>query len=174
MGNQKSGLITFAKAFPQFNFLNTDAAVGLADSTTSIEDDLSKLLVGSEASKVWRNIERVSDEIAKTLKGLNPLKTQIESELNILKKRLSGSSDIRLESDSIRIRLKGMINRAGWREAREDEDAFAASLIEPLAELLSIVQQATKIEWTASPISIEAMATYCRDARLKADKAETK
>ena len=162
------------QSFSQFNFLNTDAAVGLADSTTSIEDDLSKLLVGSEASKVWRNIERVSDEIAKTLKGLNPLKTQIESELNILKKRLSGSSDIRLESDSIRIRLKGMINRAGWREAREDEDAFAASLIEPLAELLSIVQQATKIEWTASPISIEAMATYCRDARLKADKAETK
>ena len=161
------------QSFSQFNFLNTDAAVGLADSRTNIEDDLSKLLVGSEASKVWRNIERVSDEIAKTLKGLNPLKTQIEGELNILKKSLSGSSDIRLESDSIRIRLKGMINRAGWREARKDEDAFAASLIEPLAELLSIVQQATRIDWTASPISIEAMATYCRDARLKADNAET-
>ena len=161
------------QSFSQFNFLNTDAAVGLADSTTSIEDDLSKLLVGSEASKVWRNIERVNDEIVKTLKGLNPLKVQIEGELDILSKRLSSSNDIRLESDSIRIRLKGMLNRAGWREAREDEDAFSASLIEPLAELLSIVQQATKIDWTTSPISLEAMAIYCRDSRLKADKAET-
>ncbi|RLA41105.1 MAG: hypothetical protein DRR42_25040, partial [Gammaproteobacteria bacterium] len=111
-------------SFSQFNFLNTDAAVGLADSPTDIEDDLSKLLVGSEASKVWRNIERVSDEIAKTLKGLNPLKAQIEGELSILIKRLSSSNDIRLESDSIRVRLKGMINRVGWREVREDEDAF--------------------------------------------------
>ena len=160
------------QSFSQFNFLDTDAAVDLADSTSRIEDDLSKLLVGSEASKVWRNIERVTDEVDKKLKGLNPLKVQIGDELRLLKERLSEASGVRQESDSIRVRLKAMIDRVGWRGTQDDKEIFAASLIESLAELVSIAQQATKIEWTASPVSMEGMATYCRDAKLATDKAK--
>ena len=48
------------QSFAQFNFLDTDAAASLADSTARIEDDLSKLLVGPDASKTWASIERVS------------------------------------------------------------------------------------------------------------------
>lgn len=159
------------QSFSQFNFLDTDAAVDLADSTSRIEDDLSKLLVGSEASKVWRNIERVTDEVDKKLKGLNPLKVQIGDELRLLKEHLSEASGVRQESDSIRVRLKAMIDRVGWRGTQDDKEIFAASLIESLAELVSIAQQATKIEWTASPVSMDGMATYCRDAKLATDKA---
>lgn len=160
------------QSFSQFNFLDTDAAVDLADSTSRIEDDLSNLLVGAEASKTWRNIERVTDEVDKKLKGLNPLKVQIGDELRLLKNRLSEASGVRQESDSIRVRLKAMIDRVGWRGTQDDKETFAASLIEPLSELVSIAQQAIKIKWTASPVSIEGMATYCRDAKLATDKAE--
>jgi len=38
-------------SFAQFNFLDSDAAVSLAESTARIEDDLPKLLVGPDASK---------------------------------------------------------------------------------------------------------------------------
>lgn len=160
------------QSFSQFNFLDTDAAVDLAESTSRIEDDLSKLLVGPEASNVWRNIERVTDEVAKNLKGLEPLKVQIKGELGQLEKRLSEASDVRQESDSISVRLKEMIDRVGWHRTQEDKETFAASLVEPLAELVSIAQQATKIQWAASPVSMESMTAYCSDAKLAADKAE--
>ncbi len=160
------------QSFSQFNFLNTDAAVDLADSTSRIEDDLSKLLVGPEASNVWQDIGRVTDEVAKQLKSINPLKIQIEDELKLLGKRLSEASGVRQESDSISTRLRAMIDRVGWHGTQKDKEAFASGLVEPLAELVSIVQQATKIEWTASPVTMEGMATYCRDTRLATDKAK--
>jgi DNA repair exonuclease SbcCD ATPase subunit len=160
------------QSFAQFNFLDTDAAVDLTDSTSRIEDDLSRLLVGSEASKVWRNIERVTDEITKKLKGLNPLKAQIKDELRSLGKLLSEAGGVRQESDSISIRLKAMVDRVGWRETQDDKEEFAAGLVESLAELVSIAQQATKIEWTSSPVSMEGLATYCCDAKFAIDKGE--
>ena len=160
------------QSFSQYNFLDTDAAVDLADTTSHIEKDLSNLLVGSEASKVWGNIGRVTDEVAKKLKSINPLKIQIEDELKSLEKRFSEVSGVRQESDSISTRLKEMIDRVGWRGTQDDKEAFAASFVEPLAELVSIAQQATKIEWTASPVTMEGMATYCRGAKLTADKAK--
>ena len=160
------------QSFAQFNFLDTDAAVDLADATSRIEDDLSKLLVGSEASKIWRNIERVADEVTKKLSSLDPLKIQIKSELRSLEKLLSETGSIHQASDSIGARLKAMIDRVGWRGTQKDKEAFAASLVEPLAELVSIAQQATKIAWTASPVTIEGMATYCHDAKLVTDKAK--
>ena len=70
------------------------------------------------------------------------------------------------------VRLKAMIDRAGWLGTHEDNEAFAASLVESLAELVSIAQQATKIEWTASPVTMESMATYCRDTKIATDKAK--
>jgi len=156
------------QSFSQFNFLDTDAAVGLADSTSHIEDDLSKLLVGPEASKVWRNIGRVSDEIEKHLKGLKPLKDQIKGELRLLEIRLSEASSVNQESDLIRERLKSMVDRVGWNSAQEDKETI--SLIEPLAELEAIAHQAINIEWITSPISMQAMVSYCRDAELASKK----
>ncbi len=161
------------QSFAQFNFLDTDAAVGLADSTSRIEDNLSQLLVGPEVSEVWRNIMRVTDGVAKTLKDLNPQKVKIKDELRFLGKRLSEASGVRQESDSIGIRLKAMIERVGWHETQDEKEVFAAGLVESLAELVSIARQATKIEWTTSPVTMEAMTTYWRDTKLATDKAKT-
>lgn len=161
------------QSFSQFNFLDTDAATDLADSTSRIEDDLSRLLVGSETSKVWRNIERVTDEVAKKLKSLSPLKTQINDELNRLEKLLLESSDIPQESDSIRARLYTMLDRVGWSLNQSNQETFTERLLESLTELIPVAQQATKIRWTESPVTMEAMKKYCRDIKLKIDKADT-
>ncbi len=37
--------------FGRFNFLSTDAAIELSQSADRIDEDLAKLLVGSEAAK---------------------------------------------------------------------------------------------------------------------------
>src|SRR5205823_5867607 len=60
-------------SFARFNFLDTDAAVSLAASTDNMDDDLARLLVGPEASRVWREIERVSAAVDQKVRDLEPL-----------------------------------------------------------------------------------------------------
>lgn len=160
------------QGFSQFNFLDTDAAVGLSASTSHIEGDLSKLLVGAEASKTWQSIKRVTEEIAKKLKGMHPLKLQLEGEQAHVGKQITEASSVRQESDSIRDRLNVMLGRAGWIGIQVDNDTFCAMLIEPLAELVSIAYQVTEMEWIASPVSIEGVAAYCRDTQRAIDQAK--
>ena len=45
------------QSFSKFNFLDTDAAVRIAESTEDIDQDLSKLLIGPDASRIWDNME---------------------------------------------------------------------------------------------------------------------
>lgn len=159
-------------SFAQFNFLDTDAAVSLADSTSRIEDDLSRLLVGPDASKTWRDIERVNEAVAVQLRDLRPLEAQIKEELSLLEKRLKESGEIRQESDSIRVRLEEMIRRVGWTVTEGDKDRFAASLVEVLSELVSLANQATSQDWTESPVSISGLTKYCREVKVLSEKAE--
>jgi hypothetical protein len=56
------------QSFSQFNFLDTDAAVSLSDSTERLEEDLSNLLVGPDASKTWHDIELVLEAVS----GVSP------------------------------------------------------------------------------------------------------
>jgi recombinational DNA repair ATPase RecF len=162
-------------SFAQFNFLDTDAAVNLAaekDKAPRMEEDLSKLLVGADASKTWREIERVSEAVSSKLRDLHPLETQTEEELAALEKRLKEAGGIQQESDSIRARLEEMIHRVGWSGAQGDKEAFAGMLLETLSELVSVAQQASELEWTESPVSIDGLAKYCREARITSEKAE--
>ncbi len=158
--------------FARFNFLDTDAAVSLAESTASIQDDLSKLLVGPDASKAWRDIERVHREVSSKLRELDPLKTQIEDELVAIKKILDEARRIQPESDSIRTRLEEMIHRLRWSVPQDDKEIFAAKLIESISELVSLAHQASTFDWTESPVSIEGLANYCAGATVTRKKAE--
>ena len=166
-------------SFAQFNFLDTDAAVSLADSKSradsksSIEDDLSKLLVGPDASKTWRNIQRVHEALIGKLRDLRPLETQTEDEIATLESWLNEASDAPQESDSIRTRLEEMINRLGWTVGPNDKQTFAVGLVEALSELVAVAQQATTLNWTEAPVSKVGLDRYCREARLASDKAET-
>ncbi|MFZ2655671.1 MAG: hypothetical protein WAX69_12135, partial [Victivallales bacterium] len=159
------------QSFAQFNFLDTDAAVRLADSTAQIEDDLSKLLVGPEASKVWRNIEKVTEEVAKKLNGLSPLVSTMKDELVFLDKRILETNATQRESDSINTRLEEMIQRLGWRSAQNGNEISATKLVESLSELQSLVQQATEIVLVDSPITMAHLTKYCHDAKIASKKA---
>jgi exonuclease SbcC len=159
-------------SFAQFNFLDTDAAVDLADSTDRIEDDLSKLLVGADASRTWRNIERVSEAVLSELRSLQLRAAESKQELAELEKRLGEASAIRQESDSIRARLVEMLQRVGWSIANTNKEEFAGELVESLSELLTSARQAASFYWTETPVSTNALAAYCRETRLTSKKVE--
>jgi len=159
-------------SFSQFNFLDTDAAVSLTESTSHIEEDLSKLLVGPDASKTWDNINRVCEAVSGRLHDLRPLEKQFAEELLTLQKRLEEASSIRHESDSIRTRLEEMTHRVGWSSAQGNKETVAAMLSETLSELMSLAQQASALDWTGSPVSIDGLGRYCREARVASELAE--
>lgn len=66
--NPRSEAIT--SSFTQFNFLDTDAAFRLANVTKANEiiEDLSPLLVGAGASKLWNYITKLKEDVNSKLK----------------------------------------------------------------------------------------------------------
>jgi len=162
-------------SFAQFNFMDTDAAVSLAadkKSPARIEEDLSKLLVGADASKTWRDIERVYEAVAERLREIRPLEDQIKGELSTLEKRLEEASNVKQESDSIRTRLEEMLRRIGWPSPQGDKDTFTTSLVGTLSELVSLAQQAATLDWTLPPVSIDGLTRYCTETKSTIEKAE--
>lgn len=153
------------QSFAQFNFLDTDAASSLADSTSRIEEDLSKLLIGPDASKTWAAIERVSEAVTSQLRGLTTRLTEATEELALLTKQVEEIAAVEKQSDLLYARLLEMINREQWRLPQESKEAQARQLVTVLAELVSITAQAVGLSWIASPVSLEAIRKYCSAAK---------
>ena len=162
------------KSFAQFNFLDTDAAVSLSESTEHIEEDLSKLLVGPDASKIWRDIERVDDEVRSKLRELRPYQKQSQTELKRLEKLLGDIASERRQSDAILERLSQMLARYNWKLKEDGTEKSLEILHGSLTELISITQQAVELEWVVSPVSFAAIRNYLRDVTHRISEAEPK
>jgi recombinational DNA repair ATPase RecF len=160
-------------SFAQFNFLDTDAAVGLSESTAHMDDDLSKLLVGPDTARTWQNIEKVLEELVAQLRNLQPLQSQIESELKDLDKRLSDAASVKHESDALREHIGGMLQSLKWKIPIGDTDKMAARLVAICSELAAKARQAEKISWAASPVTMNGLRQYCRDTEDSIGKAES-
>ncbi|MCJ7626425.1 MAG: AAA family ATPase, partial [Anaerolineaceae bacterium] len=154
------------QSFARFNFLDTDAAVSLADSTSDIEDDLSKLLVGSDAAKTWDNIRRVHDSLSSELRNLRQQKLAIEGEIITLNKQIESASKIQHESDSIQVRLNDIMHSNGWPVVERDKVSFSSALVEPLSEMVAITQQVTELKWLESPVTLDGLTKYCYDVKV--------
>jgi recombinational DNA repair ATPase RecF len=157
-------------SFARFNFLDTDAAVRLADDTDSIEKDLSKLLIGPAAAKTWENMSKVLQAGRARLKELRDddrrLQKQI-ADIDALLQTLSSGSG----SDLLRERLQNMLQVQNWQPpADDDPDDVAARVIGPLAELVPLVHQVAALPLSPSP-SRSALARYIRTAATARDKA---
>lgn len=160
------------RSFAQFNFLDTDAAASLSESTEHIEDDLSKLLVGPDASKVWRDIERVGEAVRARLKDLRPHQRQIQTELARLEEQLSESASERQQSDSIRPRLSQMSARYNWRLEKDADEEALESFIGSVAEMISLAKQTLEIRWVEAPVTFSGLANYKRTTTALVNNAE--
>lgn len=146
------------QSFAQFNFLDTDAAVRIADATETIEEDLSKLLVGPDAAKVWRNMERVRDEVATRLSYQRKLDTQIREELDSIAERLQAAAHTKKKSDAIATRLADLLGRSGWRlPAADDRKGAVAGLVASISELISLTEQSLEADWVEAPVSLSGL-----------------
>ena len=160
------------QSFARFNFLDTDAAASLAISSKKITENLSKLLVGPQASNTWREIERMDDAVVAKLHELQPREAQTKEDLAAISARLNQTVTIKQESDSILERLEKMLQRAGSSMPTGEKEEVAGDLVEVLTESCSIARQAVEFEWAGSPVSLDGLKEYSEEVRKLCDKVE--
>lgn len=145
--------------FGRFNFLNTDAAIELSQSEEHIDDDLAKLLVGSDAAKTWQVIEKLSERVGTELRGSQTLHRQVRQELGLLNKQLFEISTVKKESDSLRSAVHKTLRRNQWT-IDDDLGSETVELIGELAELNAASQQAGGISWLDAPVTLDRIEIY--------------
>ncbi len=151
---------TLFQSFSRYNFLDTDAAVAIADSKKDFEEDLSKLLVGPEASKTWREIERTNGELEKTLKELSAVEQQVQRELVAVEKQLSVAAAVPKESDALLKALAEKLSEAALLIPADELVDRVPSLIAVFAMLEPIIEQAIPCDWTGSPVTIQTLRRF--------------
>lgn len=151
---------TLYQSFSRYNFLDTDAAVAISSSESDFEKDLSKLLVGPEASKTWKEIERTFDGLQKRIREHLAVEQQVKNELAAVERQIKSAAAVPKESDSLRRTLAGVLTESGWKMPDEHIVANLSGLTSDFASFESIMEQAQQCSWTGSPVSIQTLRTF--------------
>lgn len=153
------------QSFAKFNFLNTDAAVDISDSTSDLEEDLSKLLIGPEASKAWQNMLRVKDNLESKLKDLRKLSSQTSEQIAEISKAMALTAETRQQSSILKSRLQLMMKEFNWTAPDGQDDVqWTTGLLATLTEFSAVIGQASTLGWLRSPVSELTIKDYCREA----------
>ncbi len=162
------------QAFARFNFLDTDAAVGLADpkSDSALEEDLSKLMIGPDASKVWKEIERTAEKLDDEIREQQSVNRQMELELSSLNRQTAASSSLNQESGAVLAHLDNLLSARTWKRSEGEASDGVKSLVESLSAYGALALQAIKCDWIPAPISILALETFAKNGRSRAEIAE--
>lgn len=166
-GQPERNTNTLYRSFARFNFLDTDAAVHMSDSPVNIADDLAKLLIGPDASTVWRNMERVAKAADDRQREIGRLRKQVDEERIPLGQRIEAASKIKIESEPLLRRLNEMLESMRWKQRNDLGD-----LIPALSELAALINQALGMKWVAAPISLAALRRFVASAKADIKKAE--
>lgn len=144
-------------SFGRFNFLDTDAAVKMSETTSDIQEYLAKLLVGADASTVWNHINRVNDKLAGKIRETEPLFNELTVQLGSVTRLLGQPVEANVESDAIWAQLVSMAQRIKWSPSDDPKSQQAASLASSLSEALSVFEQATALDWATTPATLSSL-----------------
>lgn len=148
-------------AFGRFSFLDTDAAIDLArNDNGSIEFDLARLLVGSEASVVWQIIERLADDVATDMRREEKRKSEVDLRLESAQKAITDYGKIKKESDSLHTALLEALRRNNWLPDDRERDNILGFLVEQMSEFRSVAQQILELKWLKSPVTLDVCQQY--------------
>ena len=160
------------QSFGRFNFLNTDAAVSLATSTERIEDDLSKLLVGAEASKTWRVIQGLHQAVNGRVRELQAESDQATEQLDLLAEPPVGSTTILPASAGLYARLQELAGRFNWRVDQAPEALPMSKQAAELAELALLLKQVIDLKWLTAPVTAAELARFGAETRALLQQVE--
>jgi DNA repair protein SbcC/Rad50 len=151
------------QTFARFNFLNTDAAVSLAGAKDNFEEDLSKLLVGPDASKTWREIGRTAEKLDEKIKELDGVRNKVELDLATHSRLIAASGDLKQESGAVLKRLDEMLVSTHWTRDDGEIAPSVKKLVESLSEFETLIKQAIGYDWVGAPVSLTKVRQFVKD-----------
>jgi DNA repair exonuclease SbcCD ATPase subunit len=162
--------------FGRFNFLNTDAAVGLSEpkSQADLEDDLSKLLVGPDASKTWEVLGKTADKLDDKIKDLQSLRSQVDQELMAVNRQIAASSGLKQESGAIQQKLDGLLADASWTRPDGQITSSVTQLVESLSLFATVVREAIKCDWVEAPVTIDSLRRFTAEGVNRTESSTLK
>lgn len=111
--------------FTKYNFLDTDAAFRISTELepASLNDDLRRLLVGSDASTLWDYLEKVMEDLTIKIKDQNLHLILHTQRHDALKKELEVISQAPSQASSLSKTYRALLRELNWKgkEANIDE-----------------------------------------------------
>ncbi|WLI13449.1 MULTISPECIES: AAA family ATPase [Pseudomonas] len=146
-------------AFTRYNFLDTDAAFRISTELepSEIPSDLSRLLVGADASMIWDYLGKISPEIEtaheRSIMRVDESRQRLEIAQKELEDTQSRPSDGKALTEAFRVALEGLNWKAQKVTAPLVTEEEANGLAEALGHLKSVLSAGSAV------VSIDAIST---------------
>lgn len=153
-------------AFTRYNFLDTDAAFRLSTELepSEIPDDLSRLLVGADASTIWDYLTKISPEVEtayeRAVLKVNDTRQKLEVAQKELKELLERPSDGKALTEAFRAALDAF----RWKASKATTPLTALDEAKGLQEALGHIQAVMAAGSAA--VSLDAISARGRELDL--------
>lgn len=158
-----------SQGFSRFNFLDTDAAFRLSSDAIheDISDDLAKLLVGPETSKLWDYLSKLSDEVKTRLRNLNERLPELSRAVELLTGEVKRLSEAPSEASTLLAAYRDGLSRLAptWPATTGSGllDAGEREKLEALVRITRLVQSAVS-ETPVTREKVERRVAQLREA----------
>lgn len=131
-------------SFSRFNFMDTDAAVRISveDTTEQLSQDISRIILGAEASKASDQIERTDNELEKRIKATKNEEFILKTKINQFKDELKTLDLMTKNSDTYFHQLKTILQEISWIDK---PDTISEPVINSLLEQMNFAYQQCKV-----------------------------
>lgn len=163
-----------SQGFSRFNFLDTDAAFRLSSDTRyeEIRDDLAKLLVGPETSKLWDYLSKLSEDVKVRLRNLNERLPDQSKAVELLTNEVNRLREAPSEANTLLNAYRDSLSRLApiWPPATGGDtlDAEEREKLDVLVRTTRLIQSAV----SETPVTREKVER--RVARLREAVASVK
>jgi len=157
--------------FTRYNFLDTDAAFRLSTELepSEIPDDLSRLLVGADASTIWDYLTKILPEVEtahiRAMGRVDENKKYLEMAQKELEDIKARPSDAKALTDAFRAALDGL----QWQARRDTTHLVAPEEAKGLQEVLGHIQAV--LAAGSAAVSLDAISTRVRELDFAVTRA---
>jgi chromosome segregation protein len=153
-------------AFTRYNFLDTDAAFRLSTDLESSEipDDLSRLLVGADASSIWDYLTKISPEIETALERAVLKVDDSRQKLEVAQKELKDLQERPSNGKALTDAFRTALDAIQWKAPRATTPLTTKDEANGLQKALGHIQAILAAGPAA--VSLEAISARGRELEL--------
>jgi exonuclease SbcC len=158
-------------AFTRYNFLDTDAAFRLSTELepSEIPNDLSRLLVGADASIIWEYLAKISPEVETAYERAILKVDESQQKLEIAQKELNDLQERPSNGKALTEAFCTALDALNWKAPRATTPVATTDEAKGLQEVLGHIQAV--LAAGSAAVSLDAISTRIRELDLALARA---